>query len=89
MDFEDFETKTTRKVRIGAIFARKVALGAIFGPVLEGWGWERPRKTCSETTTCAVKRRKTCSGKIEVCSEAKKTCSGQIKVCSEATKNVQ
>ena len=38
MDFEDFETKTTRKVRIGAIFACKVLLEAIFGTVLRGWG---------------------------------------------------
>ena len=38
MDFEDFGAKTTRKVRIGTIFAGKVALGAIFGPVLEGEG---------------------------------------------------
>ena len=30
------EAKTFYKVRIGAIFARKVALEAIFGPVLEG-----------------------------------------------------
>ena len=39
------EAKTFYKVRIGAIFARKVALGAIFGPVLEAG--ER-KKTCSE-----------------------------------------
>ena len=45
MDFEDFGAKTTRKVRIGAIFACKVLLEAIFGPVQKwpsragsGWG---------------------------------------------------
>ena len=38
MDFEDFGATTTRKVRIGTIFARKVLLEAIFGAVLGGWG---------------------------------------------------
>ena len=36
MDLEHFAAKTTCKVKIGAISARKSALGAIFGPVLEG-----------------------------------------------------
>ena len=31
MDFENFRAKTTRNVRIGAIFAGKVLLEAIFG----------------------------------------------------------
>ena len=40
MDFDDFEAKTTRKVRIEANFACNVLLEAILGPVLEGGGLE-------------------------------------------------
>ena len=39
MDFDDFEAKTTRKVRIEANFACNVLLEAILGPVLEGGAW--------------------------------------------------
>ena len=38
MDFEDFGAKTLRKVRIAAIFAGKVLLEVIFGPVFLGGG---------------------------------------------------
>ena len=33
MDFEDFGAKGSRKVRIETIFARKIAIGVISGPV--------------------------------------------------------